>query len=105
MAAFLSPWTSPSTPSLEQTIATITRHRLPATIYSERVFVTSDRHPQMPDVPTMAEIGLDGFLVSFWAGVVAACGHVRNDHQQTQRGDQRRPEIRRDAGEPGEARR
>jgi tripartite-type tricarboxylate transporter receptor subunit TctC len=36
--------------------------------------LSESRHPQMPDVPTMAEIGLDGFLVSFWAGVDAPAG-------------------------------
>ena len=36
--------------------------------------LSESRHPQLPDVPTMAEIGFDGFLVSFWTGVVAPAG-------------------------------
>jgi tripartite-type tricarboxylate transporter receptor subunit TctC len=37
----------------------------PLAILSER------RHPQMSDVPTMAELGFGDFLVSYWAGVLA----------------------------------
>ena len=40
----------------------------PLAILSEK------RHPQMPDVPTMAEVGFGDFQVSFWTGVVAAVG-------------------------------
>jgi tripartite-type tricarboxylate transporter receptor subunit TctC len=37
--------------------------------------VTSDaRHPQLPDVPTMAESGIADYVTTFWTGVVAPAG-------------------------------
>jgi tripartite-type tricarboxylate transporter receptor subunit TctC len=36
--------------------------------------LSEKRHPQMPDVPTRAEAGFDGFLVSFWTGIIAPAG-------------------------------
>jgi len=37
--------------------------------------VTSpQRHPQLPDVPTMAESGIADFVLTFWSGVVAPAG-------------------------------
>jgi tripartite-type tricarboxylate transporter receptor subunit TctC len=37
--------------------------------------VTSpQRHPQLPDVPTMAESGIPDFVLTFWSGVVAPAG-------------------------------
>jgi tripartite-type tricarboxylate transporter receptor subunit TctC len=32
------------------------------------------RHPQLPDVPTLAESGFPDFAVTFWSGVVAPAG-------------------------------
>lgn len=29
------------------------------------------RHPSLPDVPTMAEVGVNDFVMTFWSGVVA----------------------------------
>lgn len=37
--------------------------------------VTSgERHPQVPDVPTMAESGITDYVTTFWAGIVAPAG-------------------------------
>jgi tripartite-type tricarboxylate transporter receptor subunit TctC len=37
--------------------------------------VTSpQRHPQLPDVPTMVESGIADFILTFWSGVVAPAG-------------------------------
>lgn len=32
------------------------------------------RHPQVPDVPTMAESGIADYVTTFWAGIVAPAG-------------------------------
>jgi tripartite-type tricarboxylate transporter receptor subunit TctC len=32
------------------------------------------RHPELPDVPTMAEAGIPDFVMTFWSGVVAPAG-------------------------------
>jgi tripartite-type tricarboxylate transporter receptor subunit TctC len=32
------------------------------------------RHPQLPDVPTMAESGISDYVTTFWTGVVAPAG-------------------------------
>jgi tripartite-type tricarboxylate transporter receptor subunit TctC len=32
------------------------------------------RHPQLPDVPTMVESGIADFILTFWSGVVAPAG-------------------------------
>jgi tripartite-type tricarboxylate transporter receptor subunit TctC len=32
------------------------------------------RHPQLPDIPTMAESGIPDFVLTFWSGVVAPAG-------------------------------
>src|SRR5712671_1850116 len=32
------------------------------------------RHPQLPDVPTMMESGIADFILTFWSGVVAPAG-------------------------------
>jgi tripartite-type tricarboxylate transporter receptor subunit TctC len=35
---------------------------------------TAQRHPQLPDVPTMIESGIADFLITFWSGVMAPAG-------------------------------
>ena len=35
---------------------------------------TKDRLPYLPDLPTAAEAGLPGYLMSVWIGVVAPAG-------------------------------
>jgi tripartite-type tricarboxylate transporter receptor subunit TctC len=35
---------------------------------------SATRHPQLPDVPTMAESGIADFIMTFWSGVVAPAG-------------------------------
>jgi tripartite-type tricarboxylate transporter receptor subunit TctC len=35
---------------------------------------SAHRHPQLPDVPTMAEGGIPDFVLTFWSGVVAPAG-------------------------------
>jgi tripartite-type tricarboxylate transporter receptor subunit TctC len=35
---------------------------------------TAQRHPQLPDVPTMIESGIPDFIVTFWSGVMAPAG-------------------------------
>jgi tripartite-type tricarboxylate transporter receptor subunit TctC len=32
---------------------------------------SAQRHPQLPDVPTIAESGFPDFAITFWSGVVA----------------------------------
>jgi tripartite-type tricarboxylate transporter receptor subunit TctC len=36
--------------------------------------LSDKRHAELPDVPTMAEVGYDEFNVSFWGGIVAPAG-------------------------------
>ena len=36
--------------------------------------LNESRHPDLPDVPTMAEAGYGGFIESFWVGIVAPAG-------------------------------
>jgi tripartite-type tricarboxylate transporter receptor subunit TctC len=36
------------------------------------------RHPQLPDVPTMAESGISNFVLTLWSGVVAPAGTPAN---------------------------
>lgn len=36
--------------------------------------LSATRRPELPNVPTMAESGYDGFDVSFWVGIVAPAG-------------------------------
>lgn len=44
------------------------------------LFVTTqNRHPQMPDVPTAAEVGLDQLTVQDWFGLFAASGLSQKD--------------------------
>jgi tripartite-type tricarboxylate transporter receptor subunit TctC len=35
---------------------------------------SAQRHPQLPDVPTMAESGIADYVTTFWAGVVVPAG-------------------------------
>jgi tripartite-type tricarboxylate transporter receptor subunit TctC len=35
---------------------------------------SAQRHPQLPDVPTMGESGIADFIMTFWSGVVAPAG-------------------------------
>jgi tripartite-type tricarboxylate transporter receptor subunit TctC len=35
---------------------------------------TTERHPQLPDVPTMIESGIPDFTITFWSGVMAPAG-------------------------------
>jgi tripartite-type tricarboxylate transporter receptor subunit TctC len=35
---------------------------------------TAQRHPQLPDVPTMIESGIPDFIITFWSGVMAPAG-------------------------------
>ena len=43
------------------------------------IAVTSaKRHPQLPDVPTMAESGIADYVTTFWTGVVAPAGTPAN---------------------------
>jgi tripartite-type tricarboxylate transporter receptor subunit TctC len=35
---------------------------------------SAQRHPQLPDVPTLAESGFPDFAITFWSGVVAPAG-------------------------------
>jgi tripartite-type tricarboxylate transporter receptor subunit TctC len=36
------------------------------------------RHPQLPDVPTMAESGVADYVTTFWTGVIAPAGTPRD---------------------------
>jgi tripartite-type tricarboxylate transporter receptor subunit TctC len=35
---------------------------------------TTQRHPELPDVPTMIESGIPDFIITFWSGVMAPAG-------------------------------
>jgi tripartite-type tricarboxylate transporter receptor subunit TctC len=35
---------------------------------------SAQRHPQLPDVPTMIESGVPDYVMTFWSGVVAPSG-------------------------------
>ena len=65
--------------------------------------MSSERLSELPDVPTVAEIGLPDLLVSVWAGILVPAGTLRDHHQQAQYCNQRRPEISGGAGEPRKA--
>ena len=63
------------------------------------------RHPQLPDVPTMAESGIADYVTTFWTGVDRAGRHAAGHRQQAQRRDQRRFEIATGAGQSRQGRR
>jgi tripartite-type tricarboxylate transporter receptor subunit TctC len=56
-------------PDISILIPLIREHKVKA------LAVTSaHRHPQLPDVPTLAESGFPDFAITFWSGVVAPAG-------------------------------
>ena len=66
---------------------------------------SATRHPQLPDVPTMAESGIADYVTTFWTGVVAPAGTPAGHRRQAQRRDQRRVEVAAGAGQPRQGRR
>ena len=42
--------------------------------HSPRRRTSAKRHPQLPDVPTVAESGINDYVTTFWTGVVAPAG-------------------------------
>ena len=62
---------------------------------------SASRNPDLPEVPTMVESGID-FLMSFWTAVLAPRGNAARHRQQAQRHDQRRPGFGRDESDAGE---
>jgi tripartite-type tricarboxylate transporter receptor subunit TctC len=41
-------------------------------------FTTEARDPQFPDIPTVAESGLTGFIATYWNGLLAPTGTPAN---------------------------
>ena len=78
-------------------------------IHDEKVkalaVTSAARHPQLPDVPTMAESGIPDYVTTFWTGVVVPAGTPAGHRRQAQRCDQRRSEIAAGARQPRQGRR
>lgn len=69
ITAILSEQVDMAFPDVSITLPLLRENRLKA------LAVTSPhRHPDMPDVPTMAESGVRDFVMTFWSGVVAPVG-------------------------------
>jgi len=69
VTAVLSEQVQLSFPDISILLPLIREHKVKA------LAVTSARrHPQLPDVPTLAESGFPDFAVTFWSGVVAPAG-------------------------------
>ncbi len=69
VTAVLSEQVQLSFPDISILLPLIRAHKVKA------LAVTSARrHPQLPDVPTLAESGFPDFAVTFWSGVVAPAG-------------------------------
>ena len=49
---------------------------------------SAERWPELPDVPTLHESGLDGFPTAVWFVLMAPGGHSAGGHHQAQRGGQ-----------------
>ena len=68
------------------------------------LLVTSaTRLPELPQVPTLLELGLDGYPVETWMGTRSARRYPAGCHHQAQRGRQCGDGIARDAIEPEKA--
>ena len=66
------------------------------------LFVTdTERYPQLPDLPTAAEAGLPGVLLTTWTGLYVPEGHAARDRAADQC---RYPQGRRHARGQGPAR-
>jgi tripartite-type tricarboxylate transporter receptor subunit TctC len=69
VTAVLSEQVQMSFPDISILLPLIRDHKVKA------LAVTSaHRHPQLPDVPTLAESGFPDFAITFWSGVVAPAG-------------------------------
>ena len=69
VTAVLSEQVQVTFPDISILIPLIREHKVKA------LAVTSaHRHPQLPDVPTLAESGFPDFAITFWSGVVAPAG-------------------------------
>jgi len=69
VTAVLSEQVQMSFPDISILLSLIRDHKVRA------LAVTSaQRHPQLPDVPTIAESGFPDFAITFWSGVVAPAG-------------------------------
>jgi tripartite-type tricarboxylate transporter receptor subunit TctC len=69
VTAILSEQVQMTFPDISILIPLIREHKVKA------LAVTSARrHPQLPDVPTLAECGFPDFAITFWSGVVAPAG-------------------------------
>ena len=58
---------------------------------------SAKRKSEIAEIPTMREGGAD-FVATLLTGVVAPAGTPARDRRAAQRGDQRQPEVARDAG-------
>ena len=64
---------------------------------------SAKRKSEIAEIPTMREGGAD-FVATLLTGVVAPAGTPARDRRAAQRGDQRQPEVPRDAGDAGQVR-
>jgi tripartite-type tricarboxylate transporter receptor subunit TctC len=58
-----------SFPDISILIPLIREHKVKALAVS-----SAQRHPQLPEIPTMTESGIPDFILTFWSGVVAPAG-------------------------------
>ena len=59
---------------------------------------TEKRLPELPDVPTIAELGYPGYEISSWQGVFAPAGTPKRHHRPAQRRNRRHAQDARSAG-------
>ena len=69
VTAVLSEQVQMSFPDISILIPLIRDHKVKALAVS-----SAQRHPALPDVPTMTESGIPDFVLTFWSGVVAPAG-------------------------------
>ena len=62
------------------------------------------RNPELPNVPTLDEVGIKGVYTLTYYGVAAPAGHAQGDRHEAERRDQRDPQDGRHARSPRQAR-
>jgi tripartite-type tricarboxylate transporter receptor subunit TctC len=69
VTAVLSEQVQMTFPDISILIPLIREHKVKALAVS-----SAQRHPQLPEIPTMTESGIPDFVLTFWSGVVAPAG-------------------------------